>query len=559
MTMSKLLVIGLDGGSFDILLPLVDQNQLPHIASLLREGSWGRLESTIPPFTAAAWSTIATGRNPGQHGILSFEKRDPYEYHSQLKGYVDGRQLTETLWEIISRAGKRVIVVNVPVTYPPRPVNGLMVTGMMTPSNAAHFTYPPELAAELTDYRIDVDFIRAGDEFRKYRLPSKREMLAEIQAVTTTRSQTCLRLISEQSWDFFMTVYTGTDRLCHFFWDDLTHLLLTNTPEQVDPQIRAGLLAYFKQLDADIGALTAAAGPDATVMLMSDHGFGPSPTKRFYVNLWLEQLGLLQPKQLQSKASLAYWRRRVGRNIWLKRLYRRLLSAEAQEQLSKSMQKEGVNSDIEWNDTRAYYVPIYFHVCGIEINTSGKHRAGIVATEAEYEMLRDHLLAAAIALHDPQTSRPIVQQAYRRESLYTGPYAEQFPDIILVLDPDYIGMRSLAGSQLVESHEPFRPGEHRADGIFGVKGPDIGVQGDLPDLRLTDLPATILYLMDLPVPVSFDGRILSEIIKPATWQTNPPQSQSAVESQSGAAGDSGYSAEEEVELEQRLRSLGYLE
>jgi predicted AlkP superfamily phosphohydrolase/phosphomutase len=557
--MSKLLVIGLDGGSYDILLPLMAQGHMPQLSALLAQSSWGRLASTIPPFTAAAWSTFATGRNPGQHGVLSFQKRDRFHYHAPITGYINGRQLTNTLWEIISRAGKRVVVVNVPVSYPPRAVNGIMITGMMTPPNVPNFTYPPELAAELPGYRIDVDFIRTGDEFRQHNFPTKKEMLADIQAVTQIRTQTCLRLIKEEEWDFFMTVYTGTDRLFHFFWDDLTAMLLAGQPELVDPEIHVGLLAYFTQLDAAIGNLVAASGPDTRLLLMSDHGFGPSPSRRFYVNVWLEQMGLLQPKKTQPKTGLSYWRLRVGRTQLLKAVLRRLLSAQAQERLSKIARGDMQNSDIEWVETRAYFVPVYFHICGIELNTAGNHSQGIIDTEEVYEAVREQIISAAQHVCDPVSGEAVIQAAYRREEIYSGPYTAEFPDIILVLNPDYFGMGSLAGSQLVEAHESLRPGEHRADGIFAAHGPAVHPQADLPGLQLADVAATILYLLDVPVPTSFDGRILSEIMDPVYWQENPPQSQDAADSNELVEPDPLYTLDDEAALEQRLRGLGYLE
>jgi predicted AlkP superfamily phosphohydrolase/phosphomutase len=561
--MSKTLVIGLDGATYDILLPLMAEGHLPQMAAVLARGSWGRLASTIPPFTAAAWSTFATGGDPGQHGILTFEKRDKFNYQPGVTGYVDAGQWQDTIWEMMGRAGKRVGVVNVPVSYPPRPVNGFLITGMMTPPNAQQFTYPPELAAELpANYAIDVAFIREGEEFRQYGLPSKEVMLAEISAVTRARSAACLQLMRAKAWDFFMVVYTGTDRINHFFWDDWQALYLgEGQGGTVDPAIRQGLLAYFQALDKDIGELIATAGEECHVVFMSDHGFGASATKRFYVNVWLEQQGLLRPKQAQSKLSLDYWRLRVGRNARLKGWLRRWLPAQTQDKLSQTAQKQVENGDIEWAGTMAYFVPIYFHVGGIELNTAVFHREGIIHDPTAYEALRDRLISQLRTVRDPQTGQLIVQEAYRREELYQGPYVSQFPDIIIVLDPDYVGMRSLAGTQLVEPHQPFRPGDHRPDGIFAIAGPHIQPQpqADLPNLHLADLSATLLYLQGVAVPDSFTGRVLQEVFDPAYWQAHPPTYTTSEMPTATANSSHGYSLDEQAELEKRLRGLGYLD
>lgn len=290
-TTPRLLVIGLDGGTFDLLRPLMAQGHMPNLAELVDHGCWGPLASTIPPFTGAAWSTFITGRNPGQHGVIAFTTRDRFNYDTQGQGFVNAQRFDYTLWELLSTAGKRVGVVNVPLTYPARPVNGFMVTGMLTPAGASRFTYPPEFAARIgPDYMIDVDFLRDGERFRLTGLPPKPEMLAQIRRMTQARTAHGVRWLQEEAWEFFMLVYTSTDRVSHFFWDEVPALLAGQpSPNQAE------LLAFFHELDEGIGQLAAAAGPETNILFMSDHGFGPAPDRRFYVNVWLEQLGLLRP------------------------------------------------------------------------------------------------------------------------------------------------------------------------------------------------------------------------------------------------------------------------
>ena len=145
--MSKTFVIGLDGGTFDLLLPLMEQGLLPTLKSAMQRGAWGRLNSTIPPFTATAWSSFITGQNAGKHGILSFQERDAFNYDLVGSGFLNATHHELTLWEVLSQLGQTVGVVNVPFTYPIRPVNGYMISGMMTPSGVP-FTYPAELADE---------------------------------------------------------------------------------------------------------------------------------------------------------------------------------------------------------------------------------------------------------------------------------------------------------------------------------------------------------------------------------------------------------------------------
>ena len=558
-TTPRLLVIGLDGGTFDLLRPLMAQGHMPNLAELVDHGCWGPLASTIPPFTGAAWSTFITGRNPGQHGVIAFTTRDRFNYDTQGQGFVNAQRFDYTLWELLSTAGKRVGVVNVPLTYPARPVNGFMVTGMLTPAGASRFTYPPEFATRIgPDYMIDVDFLRDGERFRLTGLPPKPEMLAQIRRMTQARTAHGVRWLQEEAWEFFMLVYTSTDRVSHFFWDEVPALLAGQpSPNQAE------LLAFFHELDEGIGQLAAAAGPETNILFMSDHGFGPAPDRRFYVNVWLEQLGLLRPRPGEGLLDLDYWRIRLARNKRLKAALRRILPQSTQDAVQKTTSQAGGQKEaFDWANTQAFFVPIYFHVCGVEVNVQGEHRAGSVPAGAQYEAVRDQIIAAAQQLRDPATGRAIVTLAARREALYDGPYVHDFPDVILVLEPEYIGAGSLAGSSLFEPHpDPMRPGEHREDGIFIASGPRVVPRpGALPNLKLWDVTATILYALDVAIPAGLDGRVLTELFDPAYLAAHPVRiDQAAPMPTAPAAGGALLSDHEEAELAERLRSLGYLE
>ncbi|MGB3713490.1 MAG: alkaline phosphatase family protein [Candidatus Promineifilaceae bacterium] len=557
-TKPRILVIGLDGATFDVLLPLVKQGILPHLATLMIKGSWGRLASTIPPFTGAAWSTFATGQNPGQHGIISFQERDLFNYGTSGSGFVDSRRLGHTLWEIMSDHGKRVAVINVPLTYPPRAVNGYMVSGMLTPPSARDYTYPPSLTASLSDdYVIDLDFLREDDQFRNHGFPPKSVILTKIREMSQIRGKVCLSLLEEQQWDFFMVVFTGTDRLSHFFWDDLDSIVQNDG--KAAGRIQSDIVRYLTELDETIGQLVESFGEPAVSMVLSDHGFGASPIRRVYLNIWLERIGLLHRRRRDSLLDMEYWRVRIGRNDKAKRLIRRVIPERTQSSIKGIA--ESVSTDIiDWNSTQAYWVPIYFHVCGIEINLVEKRREGIVSTGSEYDKLREYIIGEAKKMLDPISGEPIVDEAFKREELYSGPYVDRFPDVILMLKPKYIAGGSLAGRLLTESTSPFRPGEHRQDGIFMAMGPPVVPQEDLPLLGLVDIPSTILYLMGLPVPSNFDGRVLTELLDPVHIDAFPIVAREA-ESSDLVTGTpvQELSGEEEAQLLQRLRGMGYIE
>jgi len=441
------------------------------------------------------------------------------------------------------------------MTYPARKVDGFMITGMLTPPGST-FTYPPDFSTRLgPDYVIDLDFIRAKDGFRHHGLPSKKKMLAQIRKMTHSRAKASLQLMQTEEWDFFMVVFTGTDRLLHFFWDNLVNLV----DESADG-IQRELLNYLEELDHFIGKLIAQAGSQAISILISDHGFGPAPTHRFYANVWLEKLGLLNRRGARGFLDLEYIRVQIGRQKRLKAILRKILP-QATQDAAMTVAKATSGEIVDWSSSSAYYVPIYFHVCGVEINLVGERREGIVLPGEEYNAIRSHIISQAVLLRDPRTGEPIVRLAGRREDFYHGRCVADFPDVILVLDPKYVGVGSLAGTSLFEPHpHPNRPGEHRQDGVFVAAGPPIMPQRDLPSLDLIDLPPTIFYALDLPVPSLFEGRVLTELFEPEYLSEHPVNFQQRPTGPIQAdVGELEYSEEQKASIEARLRALGYVD
>ncbi|NJN97117.1 MAG: hypothetical protein HC875_25000 [Anaerolineales bacterium] len=206
---NRVLVIGLDGVTWTVLDPWIRDGSLPHLARLRQNGSWGKLRSTLPPLTAAAWSTFMTGKRPGKHGVFHFI--DLFGQDASNRGkpkIVNARNIqSSTLWDIAAHHQRQVTMINVPMTYPPRKVNGTMITCFLTPRNAPTFTYPPELSTELTDYIIDLDrFIDTkpyqGDHEKGVITPSLA-LLQEFRDMTEKRAKTSLSQMESQPWDFF--------------------------------------------------------------------------------------------------------------------------------------------------------------------------------------------------------------------------------------------------------------------------------------------------------------------------------------------------------------------
>src|SRR5688572_20922367 len=284
----RVLIIGLDGATWTVLLPWMEDGSLPNLARLRAEGSWGDLMSTIPPLTAPAWSTFLTGKNPGKHGVFHFIPLDDAAETEDLQqkadkiDVVDARSIqSATLWDILAHHDRKVGAINVPMSYPARPVNGFMITCLLTPPQASIFTYPPELSKQLTDYQIDLDrfidekpFARDVSGARKKRIvkPSL-QLVKEFEEMEEKRARAALDLMTTQHWDTFMVVFTATDRMGHYLWP--YHQKPSEGASEEHQALYQAVHNLYKRLDAHIGELIQQAGENTTVFVMSDHGMGP--------------------------------------------------------------------------------------------------------------------------------------------------------------------------------------------------------------------------------------------------------------------------------------------
>ncbi len=545
----KTLVIGLDGGSWDLLSPLCDLGVMPNLAALRERSAWGPLRSTQPPFTAPAWATFATGVNPGKHGVLNFVHTDGAPA-SILRG--QGTPVNSThiraplLWEYFSAYGKSVGSINLPLSYPLRPIQGFAISGMLTPPNARDWITPPSLARSLRDYIIDLDYGRPGQPLSLETLPSPLAMLDDILRMTERRGMHSLRFMQEQSWDAFMVVFTGTDRISHHFWH---YLQPGGNPRKLDARIAERLQDYFELLDQILGALVKMAGKESTTIMLSDHGFGPAARHWAHLNNWLLELDLLRLRM--SKSS---WMQRVKRNApWLTDLAKRILPPEAR----KTVQQHGHLADaVDWDNTLAWAAPLYNNVAGIYLHRTS-HRPPGPVSPASASKLRDFIIQQAQMLRIPGRGAPLITAIHIRDELYHGPHTERFPDIILTLDEDYAAVPTL-GSTLITPIPPgqlLRSGDHRPDGIFLASGPVIRSGRLARTPGLVDLAPTILYLAGLPTPEGMDGQVIADIIDPDFWQAHPPR-QGADLPPPGE--ELALSPEENDAIADRLRGLGYL-
>jgi len=542
--MSRVLVIGIDGGTLDLIRPWAEKGYLPHLARLMEEGAWGPLESTLPPVTSPAWPTFATGKNPGKHGVFDFIRPRGGTFDMVNSTSIRSR----TLWQILSEAGRRVGVINVPVTYPPQPVNGFLISGMLSP-HSGRITYPDGL---LDPYREELGPYRVVPSVQ-YKEGNEEDFIADLLDLVERRGRYALRLMEDHPWDFLMVHFQATDVLQHALWKFVDPTHPRHDPDAAArfvPQMRR----VFQRMDGFIGQMMERLGDEATVIVMSDHGFGPLHWV-VNVNLVLLDAGLLRLKRGAftrlrvslfraglTPASVWHLIERVGLQnyVWL------VSKSTRNKVVSKFLSFE----DVDWSRTVAYSIG---HVGQIYINLKGREPRGIVEPGAEYEAVRQQVVEALEGLRHPQTGQPLLDQVIRGEQVAHGPFAHRGPDLHVVFD----GYRAIVfplfatDNRLVTRQIRGDSGCHRLHGLLIAWGRGVR-PGPVERARIMDLAPTVLHLMGLPVPDDMDGRVLTSMLsvdRPVTYEH-------AVAKEAGL--ETGLSAEESAEVEDRLRALGYL-
>ncbi|MHB8162714.1 MAG: alkaline phosphatase family protein, partial [Thermoleophilia bacterium] len=369
----RVAVIGLDGTPYSFLKKEMEAGNLPNLSSLVASGQFVRIKSEIPTISSVAWASFMTGKNPGEHGIYGFTDRKPGTYELYFPNY--SHLQAEPFWDTLSNRGKRCCVLNVPSTYPARPLSGIMVSGFVAP-NLERATYPAQAFEYLngSGYKIDVDASKGRD--------SLDLLLEDLHFTLEKRREAMWHFWRQERWDFFMNVFTETDRLHHFFWRQFEEGDSTYAPE---------FRQYYRRIDEIIGEFAEQLPDSVSLCLLSDHGFC-AIKQEVYLNYFLREAGLLA----------------VGG------------------------ERPMTIADIEPTATRVYCMD----PGRLYVNLSGREPDGVVS-EYEYEKVISEVSRLITDLKDPIDGQKIVRSLYRKDELYEGRYKELAPDLVAMPNDGY--------------------------------------------------------------------------------------------------------------------------
>jgi predicted AlkP superfamily phosphohydrolase/phosphomutase len=542
--MRKLYVIGFDGATWRFVKPLVQRGEMPNFKRLMNEGSYGELTSTVPFHSAAAWVSFMTGKNSGKHGVYMFQDYDALSY-SYVGRTANSRYFAgQTVFDIVGQFGGTVGVVRVPMTYPAWPVNGFMISGFPTPGDTPETFYPRELQQEVG---------RAGEsESSDFRLLSTQEQIDSLEQ-QMDRMSSLVGSLMDKEHDLLMAVHRVPDPVHHFF----IKFVDPRTPayDAGEAQLWGDAVdRFYRKMDVALGETLQRLTADDTLFVISDHGGNITPPRVVNLNVWLAQKGLLTPKE--DRPSLARRLYALNQRVLPGRL-RALLRGRAPKGVQGSLKQmwRGLQQ-VDFDRTQAYHFPMKNPpLAGIVINVAGRQPRGIVPPE-DFESLRQRIMDDLLQIKDPHTGESVVRSVHKREDLYHGPFLERAPDIIVWYHDMYKEGPMAKGTVIGEV--PYDelvqvPGSHDEKGIFLVRGPGITAGHVLEGARLIDVPATMLYAMELPVPTDFDGRVLAEMYGADSRPVESVELDLAQQSS-----DSFLTEDEEEQIKDKLKGWGYL-
>lgn len=535
--MTEVIVLGLDGATWAILDPLLEDGHLPNIEELRSNGHSGTLESTFPPITAPAWLSMATGQNPGKTGVFYFlnrDDRDSFDFEPLGSDKFYGK----SFWDVLSAHDQSVGVFNYPMLYPPYEIDGFMVSGLGSDADDT-ITYPDSLGTELDevtdDYRVKVSYADPKYQGRPNAL--ERDLIEIIEK----REKAIDYLLTEKNPDHFFGIISATDWAQHYFWryHDEEHTLYDPDAGHED-----ALQRIWERVDETVGLVADhARREDANLFLVSDHGFGPV-NRTFHSNEWLDQQDFSYPEEQslldQTRTKYFPYLRRVGEAA--------VRFVPQLNDVAKSMGESIRNSPgdgIDFDRSIAF-APRQNITCGMIYMLSDD--------PDDKRAVIDELEGLVDRSDGPQSI-----DVYEPDDLYHGPKTDLAPDLLFAID-DFecaVDPRPTTENDVFSDGSPSkaRNGGHNQDGILVATGPNISADDGNVAASIYDIAPTLLYLHEMSIPKEMDGNVLEDLFD---TEMSPDQSIPTDSLENLVRSGRSSKRNDNQEVQERLEDLGYI-
>jgi predicted AlkP superfamily phosphohydrolase/phosphomutase len=498
----RVLIVGWDGADWEILDPLLEAGELPALQGLLERGRRGVSRSCLPSHSWAAWPTFLTGRDPGGHGVFDILE---YRPGAARRMPVSWKSILAPTWpERVSDAGKTTLLLNVPLTYPPPEIQGTVIAGGVLPVRTA-FSHPPDAGPRL-GWPIN------GGSWTTFR-HRPAELVDDLENLTRKRASAMRTLLDEEPWDVCCAVFVSTDRAQHCLLE-YVHPGHPAHAEAAASPVADRVRGLYRLLDRELATLLERTDEDDLVILMSDHGHHPC-TRAVSMNKLLQELGFL----------------RFARGSWLVNLISwgriRSIARVVYDRLGLHGRVKVPTPPIDWEKTRAY-TSVVSTGEGVSLNLEGREPHGTVKRE-DYERVRDEVAQALLDFTDPDTGGHPIGAVLRKEEVLSGAYLDRAPDLLLEPAPLY----SLSHARSMVEAADWLSGDHRPEGIYVMAGPGIE-PGEGSEISLGDFANQIMDAVGLEPDPDWGQALTAEPV-------------------------GSFSEDEERQIEERLRGLGYLE
>lgn len=528
--MSRTLLIGLDGATFTALNPLMDAGVMPFLRSFIESGASAPLRTIVPALTPPAWTSLMTGRTPGHHGVFDFFRLESND-SKNIRFFTSKDVRTPTIWSLAADQDKRVTCLNFPSMFPPPRIPGFIVPGWVPWRQLRLACWPPELFDRLkSDPAFNAREL-AMDMKLEERATEGCADLAEIGPwieFHIRREENWYSifrtLTAESPSDLTAVLFDGVDKLQHLCWRFIFPEDGPPLETEVELKIRELCLAYFNKLDSLLEKMCAEIGEEATVVLASDHGFGPTH-EVFHVNTWLERNGYLgwsEKARSWNTEGAVLGVGQVAKHTWL----------------------------LDWDRTRAF---------AATPTSNGLFLADRNMSDSKRAALLEEIKSGLLRVTDSAGER-VVAEAWTREEAFGGPAGKLAPDLTLVMRDG--GLVSILPSEEVVAKRDVIAGAHRPVGVFAARGPGIRRGATLGELSILDIAPLALYSLGLPIPENMEGAVPTDELYESEALARRPAVRGAAAVSVDAIDvqdEPSMDAEDEQQVLEQMRALGYLE
>jgi len=507
---APVLMIALDAAEPRLVEQWIDDGTLPNLKRLRARGSYGRLSSTADWLAGSPWPTFYTGTTPAAHGLYHF-----MQWRADQMGHVrvsPNWLPLRPFWRDLSKTGRRVIAIDLPMTFPPEPFNGVEISGWATHDQVLP---PASYPASMMDW-VRREFGPPPMRKEIERLQQPKALLKlhdELIRATCHVADLARALMSRETWDLFMVGFGATHRGGHKLWD----------PSGVMGDILQGHRAEFSRAlrdvyvscDAAVGQLVEAAGDNVTILVFSLHGMGPNTSRTRLLPTMLDLILGKEAKSGGGSKQSGYRRlRRLPSLEWRESIKRRL-PLWLRQKLTTLWRK----SSTYWAETVA--VSLAADLQGyIRINLRGREAAGIVEAGRDYNRLCGDIVEGLNTFVDADTGEQVVESVMRSDQLFAhGRRRNNLPDLLVRwASSPAANHRALVSSRYGSILWPTpgrnpdgRSGNHRPEGFLLAAGDSIRPDSQIENAHILDLAPTVLALLDIPKPAEMCGNVSSTI------------------------------------------------